>query len=238
MWDFISFVMMPFLKNILVTIVLLLCTCKVSCALMNDSARSFSIIGGTYIFGFHPVLNIQTNGETFFVSTYSPTENPAIGGKLNIPISKKKNVAISMLYSPATIGYHYSAPYSGYNNFTTTGHIHMHGIILNSSLQYRLFPWLKLNYGLGHYINLSNHFDNPGLAAALGWTLGGRNTMMPYNLSFSLGLELKVYKRLSMEINTMRGLTNFTWLHLSSVSYDMPMKMGFTGMTFNYRISK
>jgi len=203
----------------------------------TDSTKSYHIIIASYNLGFNKVVSSSISKTAFFYNEVAPLQNPAIGLSGHFPISPNKNILIEGLYSHAKIGYHYTAPNSNLNNFKTTGHIRLNGFVLNTQLQYKVFDWMKINYGLGHYFNTTNTFDVDSVAEEIRWTTNGKSHMKSYSLALGIGVEIKLYKRLFFEVNSLRSITNFIILNLKSdPTYDFPMKMGFTGLSLNYRI--
>lgn len=203
----------------------------------NDSTISVHLMFASYNFGFNKVVSSSLSKTAFFYNEVAPLQNLAIGANLHLPITKNKNILIEMLYAHTSIGYHYTAPNSNINDFSTTGHIRLNGLILNTQMQYKVFDWMRINYGFGHYFNTMNKFDNDSIAEEIRWTTNGTSHMKGYTLAIGFGVEFKVYKRLFLEVNTMRGITNFIILNLKSdPTYNFPMKMGFTGLSVNYKI--
>lgn len=203
----------------------------------NDSAKSIHFMAASYNFGFNKVVSSSVSKTAFFYNEVAPLRNPAIGINFQQRITANKNILIEALYSHAKIGYHYTPPNSNINDFSTTGHIRMNGVIVNTLMQYKVFDWMKINYGIGHYFNATNKFDIDSIAEEIRWTTNGISHMKSYTLALGFGVEFKLYKRLFLEINTMRGVTNFIILNLKSdPTYNFPMKMGFTGLSMNYRL--
>lgn len=203
----------------------------------NDSTKSYHLMLTSYNLGFNKVVSSSISKTAFFYNEVAPMRSPAIGLSGHFPFSPNKNILIEGLYSHASIGYHYTAPNSNLNNFKTTGHIRMNGFILNTQLQYKVFNWMKINYGLGHYFNISNTFDVDSVAEEIRWTTNGKSHMRSYSLALGFGVEFKLYKRLFLEVNSMRSITNFIILNLKSdPTNDFSMKLGFTGLSLNYRI--
>ncbi|MDI1233026.1 MAG: hypothetical protein PSX81_01960 [bacterium] len=227
---------MRMLKLLTLLIIIGNCFCNPLLA-RQDSTKSIQLIIATYNFGFNKVVSSTIAKTNFFYNEVAPLKSPAIGANFHLQITYKKNMSIELLYSHASIGYHYTAPNANTNNFSTTGHIKMNGWIMNTQMQYKVFDWMKINYGLGHYFNSTNTFDSLDIAEAISWNTNGISNMKTYTLALAVGAEFKLYKRLSLEINTNRGLTNFVILNLKAdPTVDFPMKMGFTGLSLNYRI--
>ena len=204
---------------------------------LPDSTKSLHLMFASYNFGFNKVVSSSLSKTAFFYSEFAPLQNPAIGVNLHLPFTPNKNILIEGLYSHARIGYHYTAPNSSINNFNTTGHIRLNGFIINTQVQYKVFDWMKINYGLGHYLNTINTFDIDSVAEEIRWTNNGKSQMKSYTLALGLGVEFKLYKRLFLEVNTLHGVTNFIILNLKSdPTNDFKMKMGFTGISLNYSI--
>jgi len=204
---------------------------------LHDSTKTVHLMLASYNFGFSKVVSSSISKTAFFYNEVAPLYNIAIGLNGHIPISPNKNILIEGLYSYARIGYHYTAPNSNTNNFKTTGHIRLNGVIINTQLQYKVFDWMKINYGFGHYFNATNTFDVDSIAEEIRWTTNGKSNMNTYSLALGFGVEFNLYKHLFLEVNSLRGITNFIVLNLKSdPRNDFPMKMGFTGLSLNYRL--
>ncbi len=203
----------------------------------KDSIFSTQLMVGSSTFGFNKIISSSKTNAAFFYNEVAPSRNPALGIKFNLAVTPKKNIALEILYSKASIGYHYSPPYSNNTKFNTNGHIRMQGVEINTCIQYKVFDWLKVNYGLGHYFNIANTFDSAHVGEELGWTNKNKSNMKTYALALGIGAEFKIYRRFYLQANTMRGLSNFIVLHLySEPETNFPLKLGYTSLTLNYRI--
>lgn len=218
-------------------LVIILCCFLTTCLSARDSTRSLYLMLGSYNYGFNNEAYSFT-GSSFFYNTVSPLTNPSIGCKSNIYFSERKNIGFSLLYSYANIGYHYSYRQIPYGRSEYDGNISMQCLILNSLLQYRVLKWMKVNYGLSQHFNFSSSFDNDQIAKDIGWNnANDKRRIKHYTAAFSYGLEFKLYKKLSLEINSMRGLNNFAVLSFKDDPKGInPLRLIYTGVTFNYKI--
>ncbi|MES2618365.1 MAG: hypothetical protein V4613_10825 [Bacteroidota bacterium] len=190
------------------------------------------------------MISSSTSRTVFYTNTFAPFRNPVIGLGVKQPITEKKTLNVSLLYSHTTMGYYYIAPTDSVVSITTPygkgseGVIKMNGLLLNTALQYNIFKWLDVKVGLNHYFNFSNHFDTTETARYIGWQNdNGRSNIRQYNLAFNYGLAMRLSKRWVVEINAMRGINNFIVLKEKPYQDEQyPMKLHYGSLTIGYKI--
>lgn len=218
-------------------IILLIINLNLS-AKYKDSSINLIAQSGSYYLNFNnhdfSYFNKNMGGFRYYFTDY---DNYCLGLKFNVNITQRKQFSISTLYSKSSIGY---LKYSGTNlNEGIIFKQHLKGVIANTLIQYQTFKWLKINYGLSHYFNITNKFDNENIAKELSWyNEQGKNKMKIYSIALNAGIEFKLYKRLSIELNSMRGLNKLITLKILNDlgNYEFPQKIIYTGFTLNYKL--
>lgn len=189
-----------------------------------------------YLYNFNndvASLNNNVGGFRFYSTGY---DNYCLGLKFQRKITTRKQLSIGILYSKSAIGY---------LRYTSTSlnegkelKLQLNGIVSNTLIQYQVFKWLKINYGFSHYFNLVNRLNNNDIAKEVSWyNENNKSRMKKYSIAQCAGVEFKLYKRLSLEINTMRGLNKLITLKLLTdySNFEFPQKLRYTGVTLNYR---
>lgn len=197
-------------------------------------------------FGSNTVLfrkDIIEQSLVFFNSEISPLTNPIIGARMKYTLTERKNLSFGLFYGNSHLGYSYSDGYGSSiypinGKKYRTGQIEFHSLILNTISQYKVFKWLKVQYGLSHHFNLKNTFEDKEVGNWVDWTDStGKSNMRLYALAGSIGLEFQLHKRFSIDLLHNRGITNFIIVKQfkgSSFENKYPLKLVYTGLTLNY----
>ncbi len=228
-----------YLKNRLLILALI---CIPQLLFSRDSVRvqwKLSAIAGTCGFYLSQDLNaIYPYRKSFGIYEINSSDYYCAGLKTNTNITNRKEFSSSLVYSNAYLGYRYS-DYTPGKSADYSGRIQFNGIWLQTIVQYRVFKWFKINYGLNHYCNIVNDFDSMSLAQKINWyDSKGNSNIRPYTVSLSWGAEFLIYSRLSAEINVMRGLNNFAVLQFKDDRSSLSdMRLRYACLSLNYRLT-
>lgn len=198
-----------------------------------------SVLFGTYSFVFNQdMYTSQSPTSSFIANQISPFSHYALGVKCDHSIAKKNAVFLSLIYSSSTIGYQYASTSIPSGRSETSGKIEMKAFLLNTAFKYSPNKRISFNYGLSHYFNVKNKFDNDSIARIVGWNKpDNKSNMRIYSISLLFGVELKVYKRFSFELDFMRGLNDFIDLQfIGDARSRTSEKLRYGGISINYRL--
>lgn len=210
----------------------------------NDSSSyRFTPVLGTCFYGLQKALidNVGTTGVLFVDEKINKFQF-SLGLKIRRKLTPKKEGNFSILYSHANIPYLLQE--KNPNNVIISenrGNIALNTLIANLYLNYKVFKFLKFNYGFSSHIKLKNSFDNNIVGQKINWIDNeGKSKMKAINTSLVLGFELKIYKRLSIEYLFHRGFNNYIVLNLEKNNVTngtiFPQKIRATLLTLNYVI--
>lgn len=228
------------MKQPLLLIINLTFVCQHLLSINKDSTNriNYSVSFGTYSFIFNNDLyTSQSPTSSFIANQINPFSNYAFGLKCDYLISKKKSALLSLQYSSSSIGYLYSHSSIPNGRSENSGKIVMNAFLLNTAFKHSLTKHLSFNYGFSHYFNMKNKFDNDSIARIVSWNKPDNSSNMKiYTISLLLGVEVKIYKRVSFEVNFMRGLNNFIDLQfLGDNKSRTSEKLRYGGFSINYR---
>lgn len=219
----------------------ILCLISIPCFSQDKEITFGATFGSNSIFFSRDIIE---RSFVFFNSEFSPLKNPIIGARMNYTLTEKKNLSFGLFYGNAHLGYTYSDEYGWsispiQGKIYRTGQIEYHSLIANTISQYKVFKWLKVQYGLSHHFNLKNTFEDKEVGNMVGWTDStGNSNMRLYALSGSIGLEFQLHKRISIDLLHNRGITNFIVLNDKNINGSpgtkYPQKLVYTGLTLNY----
>jgi len=227
------------LKKYIILIIFLLGSKHFCFANDSTSLYKLNISIGTYGFVFNNDLTTTYSPHSSFIDyEFNPSKYYSLGLGGKYSVTKKKSVYLSFIYSNSTIGYQYSTAKLPQGKLVINGNIRMKAALVNTLIQYKVSKSLFLNYGLGHYFNIVNRFDNDSIAKIINWNNGNsKSNMKSYTISFCLGGEIRVLKKISLEFNYMRGINKFIELYFADDSKSKTIeKLRYVGLTINYKI--
>lgn len=206
----------------------------------QDSSRnqkySLYALSGThgYIFNRDVISSNSLSGKSFSDYEINFARNYSLGAKMNFRLTKRKELSVPILYSHAYLGY----LYTNTPNSVSYGKIQFNNILVGNVIQYNTFKWLKINYGINHCINIVDRFDDPQIATIVGWYhADGKSRINPYTFAINLGFEIKIYKKLSIQFDYMRGLNNFIYLTFENDPRSRTaQQLRYIGLLLNYKI--
>ncbi|MDP2175735.1 MAG: hypothetical protein Q8K70_07470 [Bacteroidota bacterium] len=203
-----------------------------------DSTFNIGFTTGSYIFEFNKdltSLNNQNGGFRFH--SIGLFGNYCFGIKLQKKITNKKQITFSTIYSNAEIEYLRHTKFS-FNDGTFLK-LKLKGIVFNTMIQYKVFKNLKFNYGISHYLNIVNKFDNVEVAKEVNWyDENEKSRLNKYSIGISTGLEFNLFRRFSAEFNMMSGLNELITLKLKNdnSNFEFPQKIRYMGLSINYKL--
>lgn len=187
-----------------------------------------------YIFNRDLVSSRSQDGRYFGYYEINFGQYYSLGGKFNYQLTDRKELSIPILYSNAWLGYLYmNKPHAD-----VYGKIQFNNILLGNVIQYKVFKWFKVNYGINHCINLVNRFDDVEIAKSVHWyDDNGKSRITPYTFAITGGFEIKLYKRFSIGFDYMRGVNTFVSLELEDDPRSRTQQqLRYLGLLFNYKI--
>jgi len=207
-------------------------------AKFKDSIINLSFISGIYIYEFNnDVTSLNNQNGGFRFSSIRYYDNYCLGLKLQKNITRRKQIAISAIYSKAETEFlRYTNLSANYGTFTK---LKLKGLVLNTMIQYQALKIIKINYGFSHYFNFENRFNNEEIAKEVSWyNEAGKSKMKKYSIALCAGFEVKIYKKISFELNTMIGLNDLIGLKIKNEpdKYFVQQKIRYTGLTLNYKL--
>lgn len=209
----------------------------------KDSTRNFSIVvGSVFNIGMSDLIDDNNNvGVLFSTGTGNNYKfRYSMGMKYGSHITSKKIFNIDLNYSNSYISYFFQT--KNINNQLLEekkGIIDFNTLHLNSTIDYILYKFIHLHYGLGLTYIVKENFDNQLIARRINWNneFGDSRVNNKLNVVLNFGAGFKLSKSFQIDYSIFYGFTNYIGIYIDkSTPAIVPQKLLGSNIQLSYKI--
>jgi hypothetical protein len=209
----------------------------------KDSTRNLSIVvGSVFNIGMSDLIDDYNNvGVLFSTGTGENTKfRYSMGLKYGSQKTSKKNFNIDLNYSNSYISYFFQT--KNINNQLLEekkGIIDFNTLNLNTTIDYNLYKFIHLKYGLGLTYIAKEQFDDVFVARRINWhnQNGESRVNNKLNLVLNFGAGIKLSKSLQIDYSIFYGFTNYIGIYIDKTTPAIvPQKLLGSNIQLSYRI--
>jgi hypothetical protein len=209
----------------------------------KDSTRNLSIIvGSVFNIGMSDLIDDNNNvGVLFSTGTGDNYKfRYSMGIKYGSPITSRKILNIDLIYSNSYLSYFFqSRSITNQLLVEKKGFIDFNTISLNPTIDYNLYKFIHLNYGLGLTYIVKEKFDDEIVARRINWNNqnGESRVNNKLNLALNFGAGIKLSKSFQIDYSIFYGFTNFIGIYIDKTTPAIvPQKLLGSNIQLSYKI--